>query len=137
MELKILKLYEQTLEKASKKINTNEDEGAVGVANVALSTSRLGSKPVRRKKKMTKDREVIEENEQYSNYTEGDFNIFEIKDKTAEMTYHTGLKRQSPQYWRQNDTTQIMLNAMNRAKNRNFVVRTSMGDSIPMRHTGL
>lgn len=86
---------------------------------------------------MTKNRTIIKENDQYSNYTEGDFNIFEIKDSAAQHAYHVGLKRQSPQYWRQNDTTLDMLNAMNQAKNRNFVVRTAMGDTTPMRHTGL
>lgn len=137
MKSMILDLYEKTLTKIENEINTNEDEAAVSVANVALSTPPLG-KSTRRKKKMPeKTKKVITENDQYSHYTEGDFNIFEIKNQSDAQAYQLGLKKNSPAYWRGNETTKAMLNAMNTAKNRNFVVRTPMGDSTPMRHTGM
>jgi len=120
----------------------NEEDGAVAASNstgnMALSTSK-SAKTTKRKKmtKVVKDTETIEENDNYSFFREGDFNIFEIKDAQAAQAYHTGLKRNNPTYWRENETTNYMLGTLRDHKNRNFVVRTHMGDSMPLRHNGI
>ncbi len=75
---------------------------------------------------------IFEDNDDWSFYNDNDMNVFEIKNNNAKDVYQMGLKRGQANFWKQNDTTNQMLQHLNTNRSRNFVVRFDGQDSFPL-----
>ncbi len=115
-----------------------EDDGTViSAGDNATFTPPIGGIAKRKKKKgeemEEKDgKEIFENNDDWSYYKDQDMNVFEIKNQDAKGIYQMGLKRQQSNFWKQNETTNAMLQHMNDNRSRNFVVRFDGQNSFPL-----
>ena len=112
-----------------KKLIEEAIDGGTSTADIGTYSAKLTTEPQKRKKKMKK--KVIETNEKYEIYEEGDYTLFEFFNEQDFLVYTQGLKKDNPRIWRQTPATLAMNEALQKYRSSGFRVKYANQVSSP------